>query len=108
MNICTKEELKKDLYTLKIENIDSLTTRYVTINYKRLAKEKHPDREGGVTSDFQELQAAYKRVFRNLEDFDQNEVHEEDFEKDFIMQNNVMKECTSSVVVNMKESFVNN
>ena len=52
----------------------------------------------------QELQAAYKRVII----LDMNEVHEEDFEKDLFMQNNVMKDCTSSVVVNMKESLAKN
>ena len=87
----TEEEFKKDLDTLRIEQIENLTQRYVTLKYKRLAKEKHPDREGGITSEFQELQIAYKRIINHLEDSEKDEVQEVDFEKEFFMKNNVMK-----------------
>ena len=62
----TKRELEHDLEILKIDKNEELTVKFVTLHYKRVAKEKHPDK-GGQSGLFQELQAAYKRVVEHLE-----------------------------------------
>ena len=51
-------QLKEDLKTLGINKYQDLTVKLVTAKYKKLAKEKHPDKEGGTTCDFQALQNA--------------------------------------------------
>ena len=96
-------QLKKDLETLSIETWDNLTIRFVTLKYKRLAKERHPDREGGDKSEFQDLQNAYKRVIAYLEETMDVEETDIDFEKEFFTKHNIMKECTSSFVVYIQE-----
>ena len=80
-----QEQLKKDLEVLKISEIEKLTIKFVTAKYRSLAKEIHPDRDGGNTGDFQVLQGAYKRVTRHLEEFE-NQEDEEDFEKEFFCE----------------------
>ena len=50
------------------------------IKYRQLSKEKHPDREGGITSEFQDLQNAYRRIISFIEDRDGLDQNEEDFE----------------------------
>ena len=72
-----QEQLKKDLEVLKISEIEKLTIKFVTAKYRSLAKEKHPDRDGGNTGDFQVLQGAYKRVIRHLEEFENQEDEDE-------------------------------
>ena len=105
----SKERLKNDLEILHIEENVTLTIKLVTAKYKRLAKEKHPDREGGKTCDFQELQGAYKRVIKLLENEENVSVPDEfDYEKEFFMKNNFMKECTNSFVIYIQESLVSN
>jgi hypothetical protein len=104
----TEEQLKKDLVTLSIETWDNLSIRFVTLKYKRLAKERHPDREGGNKGEFQDLQNAYKRVIAYLEDAMDVEESDIDFEKEFFMKHNIMKECTSSFVVYIQECLVTN
>ena len=83
------EQLKEDLKTLKIDEDQTLTVKYVTAKYRQLAKEKHPDREGGITSEFQDLQNAYRRIISFIEDRDGLDQNEEDFEKEFFMQHNM-------------------
>ena len=100
------EQLKKDLVTLMIEEGQALTSKYVTIKYKKLAKDRHPDREGGSTEEFQELQNAYRRVINYIEETEGVNLEEEDFEKDFFMQHNVMKECSRSFVVYVQDMYV--
>ena len=98
------EQLKKDLVTLMIEEGQALTSKYVTIKYKQLAKDRHPDRDGGNTGVFQELQGAYKRIIRYLEELENYE-EEEDFEKEFFMKNNIMKEYSISFVVFIQDEM---
>ena len=91
------DQLKKDLEVLGIDaNNDNVTVKLVTAKFKRQAKQKHPDKKGGTTVDFQDLQNAYRRIIKHLE-----REHEDldDFEKEFFMKNNVFKECTTSCVV---------
>ena len=77
----------------------------MTAKYKKLAKLRHPDREGGTTEGFQVLQSAYKRIIRYLE---QNDAIDDDYEKDFFMEHNVCKECTTSYVVYIQSKDVKN
>ena len=97
-----QEQLKKDLEVMEISEVENLTTRFVTAKYRRLAKERHPDRDGGNTGVFQELQGAYKRIIRYLEELENYE-EEEDFEKEFFMKNNIMKEYSTSFVVYIQD-----
>ena len=73
-------QFKKDLETLTIDENAVLTVKFVTAKYKKLAKIRHPDREGGITSEFQELQSAYKRVINFLEGQGEVVVEVDDFE----------------------------
>ena len=99
----TKRELEHDLEILKIDKNEELTVKFVTLHYKRVAKEKTPDK-GGQSGLFQELQAAYKRVVEHLE-ADTSE-KDKDYEKEFFMKNNFMKECTKSFVVYIQDDMV--
>ena len=54
-------QLRKDCETLEIENIENITTRYVTARYRKLAKQRHPDRDGGTNEDFQEEYRSWQR-----------------------------------------------
>ena len=99
------EELKKDFEALDITNVENLTVRFVTGKYKKLAKQRHPDRLGGSKVDFQNLQNAYKRIIKYLE---QTEDAKDDFEKEFFKNNNVCKECTSSYVIYIQNSECKN
>ena len=60
----SEEQLKKDYETLNIIDIENISVRFVTGKYKRLAKQRHPDKEGGTKVDFQELQPATLRGLR--------------------------------------------
>ena len=101
----TKTELEKDLNTLKIDIAEELSVKYVTLKYKRVAKERHPDK-GGEKDLFQELQTAYKRVIEYLESKENELIKDEDYEKEFFMKNNFMKECTKSFVVYIQDDMV--
>ena len=101
-------QLKNDLELLCIEENAVLTVKFVTAKYRKLAKQKHPDRDGGITNDFQELQNAYRRVIKYLEEHDEDGTEIDDYEKDFFMKNNLMKECTSSFVIYIQDNLVNN
>ena len=72
------EQLKEDMKTLMVKDEQILTKRCVTSKYKKLAKERHPDREGGRKEDFQELHNAYKRVTNFIEETEGVNIHEED------------------------------
>ena len=103
-----EEQLKLDLETLRIDETQELTKKFVTAKYKKLAKERHPDREGGNTCKFQELQNAFKRIIKYLEDRQKKEEFEaddDDFETGFFMQHNLMKECSTSYVIYIQEQF---
>ena len=84
------EQLRKDCEILEIDDAKIITKKYVTTKYRKLAKQRHPDRDGGTKEEFQVLQNAYKRVIRYLESGEKDEV---DTETDFFMKNNVNKEC---------------
>ena len=99
----SESQLKKDCETLDIEDIENITIKHVTAKYKKLAKLRHPDREGGTTEGFQVLQSAYKRVIRYLE---QNDAIDDDYEKEFFMEHNVCKECTTSYEVYIQNKDV--
>ena len=100
------EQIMKDMKTLRIDNDQTLTTKFVTAKYKQLAKERHPDREGGNTEDFQELQNAYRRMINFIEETEGINVNEEDLETDFFMKNNVMKECSTSFVFYIQDIYI--
>ena len=80
----------------------------MTAKYKSLAKEIHPDRPGGVTSEFQELLNAYRRIIKHLEEKNEEdeEIKEEDYKTEFFKKHNFMNKCSSSYVVYIKEKFV--
>ena len=102
------EDLKKDLKLLRIEETAILTAKFVTAKYKKLTKEKHPDKLGGRKEDFQDLQNAYKRIMEYIEDNEGININDDNFEKDFFMKNNVMKECSTSFVVYLQDKYVEN
>ena len=96
-------DMKKDLELLKIDNVGILTVRYVTSKYKKMAKVAHPDKQGGQKEYFQELQQAYKRLIKHIETTGEigSEDVEDNHEKEFFMKNNLMKECSTSIVICM-------
>ena len=103
------EQIDKDLETLGIDIAKNITTRYVTSKYKKLARERHPDKQGGSNEAFQELQNAYRRVIKHLEHKHMNESvqeDDEDFETQFFKKHNFMKKCTTSFVVYIEDKFV--
>ena len=68
---------------------------------KKLAKERHPDREGRNTCKFQELQNAYKRIIKYIEDKQKKEEFEaedDDFKMCFFMKHSLMKECSTRYI----------
>ena len=90
-------QLKEDFETLQIDGTTAtITVKLVTTKYRKLAKQRHPDREGGSKVEFQDLQNAYKRIIKYLE---RTQEDPNDYEKEFFMRNNVCKECTTSFVV---------
>ena len=99
------DHLKKEIDILGIEEDAVVTIDYFTMKYKKLAKEKHPDKAGGNTEDFQVLQGAYRRVIHYLEGLLKDEPYE-DFEKDFFMKNNLTKECSTSFVIYIQDTLV--
>ena len=101
------EDLQKDLDILNIKQSDEITIKFITSKYKKMAKIKHPDREGGETSDFQDLQDAYKRLVKHFEGKVESD-EEINYEKEFFMRNNVMKECKSSFVVYVQDALADN
>ena len=76
----TKRELESDLEILKINTSEELTIKYVTLHYKRVAKEKHPDK-GGTNEAFKELIGAYEAVGK-LNDEKQPEESDDKEEKE--------------------------
>ena len=103
-------EMKKDLELLKIENVENLTVTYVTSKYKKMAKVAHPDKQGGQKEYFQELQQAYKRLIKHIETTGEigSEDAEDNHEKEFFMKNNLMKECSTSIVIYIQNLYVDN
>ena len=99
-------EFIKDLETLEIEVKENLTIKFVTTKYRNLAKERHPDKEGGSNFNFHELQTAYRRVIEHLEEVNNEGDTEHNFEKEFFMTNNVMKKCIRSFVVYIQDHLV--
>ena len=98
-------EISSELKTLQIDDSETLTIKLVTSKYKKIAKEVHPDRNGGGSSnDFQELLNAYKRVIEYIER-SCNELSEVNYEKDFFMKHNFMKECSTSFVIYVKDDL---
>ena len=51
-------QLHDDMENLEIYYVESLTIIYATAKYRKLAKTKHPDRDGGKTVEFQILQGS--------------------------------------------------
>ena len=101
----SKNQIKDDLLILDIDISQELTTNYVTAKFRKLARERHPDKDGGNTGAFQILNSAYRRIIRFLEE-EHNEDEEKDYETEFFMRNNFMKECTGSYVVYIQDNFV--
>ena len=72
-------QLRADLETLQIdERTENITVGFVTAKFKKLAKQRHPDKKGGSNVAFQDLQNAYKRIIKHIEK-DQEDL--EDYEK---------------------------
>ena len=104
-----KNQIKDDLVIMDIKEEQILTKDYVTSKYKKLAKIRHPDKEGGNTGEFQVLFNAYRRIIKYLDDMENTEPFEDkerDFETEFFTKHNFMKECTASYVVYIEDEFV--
>ena len=105
----SQEMIKEDLKTLEIDESQDLNFKYLTAKYKKLAKLRHPDREGGNTEEFQKLSNAYCRFIKYIENNQKNEPFEEterDFETEFFMKHNIMKKCSASYVVYIQDDLV--
>ena len=100
------QQLDKDLKTLGINKETTLDVKLVTTQYKKLAKTIHPDKSGSTES-FQELQNAFKRTIAFIEKQDENATEKSNFETDFFMKHNLVKECTSSFVIYIEEHLAN-
>ena len=103
------EQIKEDLITMNVDDSQELTKKYVTARYKKLAKDRHPDKEGGTKEAFQELQNAYLRIISFLEEKEIKEASEDvvvDFETEFFKKHNIVKECTASFVIYIQDSYV--
>ena len=98
------ETIKNELRTLKIEDDQELTVKYVTKKYKELAKDVHPDRPRGSNEEFQVLLDAFRRVIGYIEEND-GENYKYEYETQFFMKNNVVKECYNSIVIYIEEKF---
>ena len=97
-------QIQKECDILGIDDIDNITIKFVTAKYKRRAKLVHPDK-GGKDCDFQELQEAYRKVVKYLENLKKEDFEEtdDDQEKEFFMKHNMVKECSTSIVVYIEE-----
>ena len=101
----SNSEISNDLKILQIDESEPLTIKLATSKYKKIAKEVHPDKiGGGPSNNFQELSNAYKRVIEYIEKVS-NESSEVNYEKDFFMKHNFMKECSTSFVIYVQEDF---
>ena len=107
MNMSVNDQIKDDLEVLGIDDNQELTSRYVTLKYKKLAKVLHPDKKSGDKCAFQELLNSYRRIIKHMEEnMKVDEVPDDDFEKEFFMKHNIMKECISSYVVYVQETLI--
>ena len=93
---------------MDIEYENKITKRLVTAKYKKLAKLRHPDKDGGDKNAFQELQNAFRRIIAFLEKNEISEDSQDDFETDFFTRHNIVKECTNSIVIYIQDAFVQN
>ena len=98
-------EIVNDLKVLHIDDTENVTIKLVTTKYKTLAKVVHPDKIGGPAEAFQELLNAYKRVVEYIEN-NTNDTDEVNFEKEFFMRHNIMKECSTSFVIYIQEELL--
>ena len=76
---------------------------------KRNLQKRNIQREGGNTSEFQELQNAYRRIIKYIEDKQKKEefeVDDDDYETWFFMKHNMVKECSTSHMIYIQEEFV--
>ena len=84
-------QLRNDLKLLRIDESQKLTERYVRLKYKQMAKETHPDKQGGTKINFQELLDAYRRVVKYVESIEDSVNEDEEtsdkHEKEFFMKN---------------------
>ena len=100
------EQIKDDLIIMNVDDSQEITKKFITAKYKKLAKERHPDREGSTNVAFQELQNAYWRIIKFLEEKEMKEESEDvvvDFETEFFKAHNIVKECTSSFVIYIQD-----
>ena len=101
----SKDKIKEELIVLRIDISQELSKNYVTSKFRKLAKERHPDKKGGNKEEFQVLKAAYDKIIKFMEELEEHK-DDEDLDTEFFMRNNFMKECTSSFVVYIQESLV--
>ena len=100
------EAIKEYLDILQIDQTQNINVRFVTLKYKKLAKMRHPDKLGGTKCDFQKLSEAYKKVIKFLEEtqkYEKFEQKERDFETEFFIKYNIMKEYLACYVVDIQD-----
>ena len=100
----SKNQIKEDLLVLDIDISQEITKAYVTAKFRKLAKVRHPDKEGGNTGDFQVLKNSYEKIIKFIEETS-NQEDDQDVETDFFMKNNFMKECTASYIVYIQDNL---
>ena len=91
-------QLKEDLAILGIKPGSNLTSRLLTISFKKLAKIHHPDKSGGTKEAFQKLQNAYDRLTAMIEGVPDDESID-DYEKEFFKTSNFPLEKKNCFVV---------
>ena len=91
-------QFKQDLTTLDIKEGADLTIRFITQNFRRLAKIHHPDRPGGNKEAFQKLYNAYLRLLATLDD-DHPENSDDLHVKEFFNKSNFPQEKINCFVV---------
>ena len=100
-------QLKQDLATLEIKDGTNLSSKFLTLKYKKLAKIHHPDKKGGDKEAFQKLQNAFNRLTAMLDDGHCSD-SEDDFEKEFFRTSNFpleKKNCFVVILENKRSNY---
>ena len=94
--------MKQDLTTLDIKDGANLTSKLLTLKYKKLAKIHHPDRKGVNKEEFQRLKNAFDRLIAMVDNCCYSE-SDEDYETDFVRTYNFSLEKKDCFVVIMED-----
>ena len=104
-----RKQFAKELRNLDISEEETITSRLLTIKFKRKALLVHSDKTGtGDDEEFKELLSDYRKVSKALEKID-NEEDECDAKTDlqeFFEKHNLLKEFTQSWTIIIEKEKV--